>query len=106
MMDLRVRPGDEVVGWCHSCETWQRGRDARWLEMRWSPGLWTWACVNCDDEPWAFGVWSCWCVRCEPEEEADPDAKCWEVARGRCADAQCETIGVGERCEAGHVGAR
>jgi hypothetical protein len=97
--DLASRPAADLVGWCHHCETWQRGRHARWVRLWWYPG-WDWVCVNCDGEPWSLGVWSCRCVRCEPGESEYRDDECWESAHGRCADALC--VSYDSECDGDH----
>lgn len=60
-----ARPDQDAVGWCHSCETHQRGAHARLVELPWMRGTLAWVCVYCDDEPWDLGVW----VDREDEEE-------------------------------------
>lgn len=54
--DESTRPSPDAVGWCHNCETWQRGSAARWQYVDWAEGY-EWLCVVCDDEPWGLGVW-------------------------------------------------
>jgi hypothetical protein len=50
------RPTPLAVGWCHNCETWQRGSTARWRFIAWT-GTYEWVCVRCDDELWGRDVW-------------------------------------------------
>jgi hypothetical protein len=91
--DTVTRPAADAVGWCHNCETWQRGRDARWQEMWWQRGSWDWVCVRCDGEPWGLGVWRCSCLSCSADDETMGVEPCWKVAYSRCADALCVAYG-------------
>lgn len=55
---MNERPDLDAVGWCHSCETMQRGRDARLNDLWWNRGTLAWCCVHCPGEPWGLGVWA------------------------------------------------
>lgn len=57
-MEQPTNPYIGKLGWCHQCETFQLGDQARWLRMWWSGEKhWDWACIHCDGEPWGLGVW-------------------------------------------------
>ena len=95
--DMVTKPDDDEVGWCHSCETHQRGRHARWVELYWNPGWWAWVCVRCDGEPWGIGVWGCKCAECV-EDPALEGSECWQRVFGGCADALCSRYPEVEGC--------
>lgn len=90
-----IQPAPDLVGWCHNCETWQRGEDA-------SVAIWrslgdvgyVFVCPTCGDEPWGVGVWTCRCADCsDPDDEYGGTADvCWGVTRMACARAGCHTV--------------
>jgi hypothetical protein len=92
-----MRPRPDAVGWCHSCEIWQRGRHARWLPMPWDGNRHDWSCVRCEDEPWGLGVWTCGCSRHEGDSEDLEHGidSCqweeWHPTFEACADQLCKS---------------
>lgn len=97
-MRYEDRPPLDAIGWCHSCERVQYGREAVWVELTWAS--WSWACCECQYEPWDLGVWVCSCAECVDYDDegrplwgspTPPGDDCWKVALRDCADAGCIT---------------
>lgn len=122
---LNACPPDELVGWCHNCETWQRGRHRSIAVVKSDrpPGAaYRFGCVNrCYMESWDMGIWTCPCPEHRwwhlTEDEAELEAAehertlgaslmgkdpheprpCWQEVHGDRADHQCESY-VNEPC--------
>lgn len=117
---LNPCPPDDLIGWCHTCETWQRGRDKTVAIVKTRHGVgFSFGCTNgCHMEAWDMGIWSCPCpdhIAWEDEDREaflreraigrvaaglDPepdDQPCWDDLYADRADHQCESY-ISEAC--------
>lgn len=63
---IGLQPAPDLLGWCHNCEGYQNGDQARRLWCDWADEY-LWCCRSCDDEPWGLGVWvGSPCQSCRP----------------------------------------
>lgn len=109
---LDACPPDDLIGWCHHCETWQRGRDKRVSIVRREGSVgYSFGCTNgCHMETWSIGVWTCSCSDHvgwddwdqpdsdePPDWRIDPDEPCWDDLYADRADHQCQSY-IGAPC--------